>query len=137
MPNSGAAAYIQATLLSCREPSEIMPPTSEKQVIQALSSLVLKPQSAQGPIRYLSTLSDANLSDVRGMAESHHVVVRAFTLVRDQAGDLGFRTLGNWAAQILTEEHARIDNAVARLNEVVSTLQSSGCALVVMKSLDH
>ena len=35
------------------------------------------------------------------------------------------------------EEHARIENAVARLNEVVLTLQSSGCALVVMKSLDH
>jgi hypothetical protein len=137
MPNSGAAVHIQATLLSVREPSEIMPPTSEKQVIQALSSLVLKPQAAQGAIRYLSTLSDANLADVRSMAESHHVVVRALTLVHDEAGDLGFRTLGNWAAQVLTEEHARIENAVARLNEVVSTLQSSGCALVVMKSLDH
>jgi len=114
-----------------------MPATSEKQVIQALSSLVLKPQAAQGPIRYLSTLSEANLVDVLSMAESHHVVVRAFTLVRDQAADLGFRTLGNWAGQVLTEEHARIENAVARLNEVVSTLQSSGCALVVMKSLDH
>jgi hypothetical protein len=114
-----------------------MPATSEKQVIQALSSLVLKPQAAQGPIRYLSTLSEANLVDVRGMAESHHVVVRAFTLVRDQASDLGFRTLGNWAAQVLAEEQARIENAVTRLNQVVSTLQCSGCSLVVMKSLDH
>ena len=40
-----------------------MPATSEKQVIQALSSLVLKPQAAQGPIRYLSTLSEANLHE--------------------------------------------------------------------------
>jgi hypothetical protein len=114
-----------------------MPDTSEKQVIQALSSLVLKPQAAQDPVRYLSTLSEANLLDVRSMAESHHVVIRALALVREQAGNLGFCTLGNWAAQVLTEEQARIENAVARLNQVVSTLRSSGCALVVMKSLDH
>jgi Uncharacterised nucleotidyltransferase len=114
-----------------------MAATSEKQAIQALSSLVLKPHAAQGPIRYLATLSETNLLNLRSMAESHHVVVRASDLVRDQAGVLGFQTLGNWAAQVLTEEHARIENAVNRLNQVVSTLQSNGCAVVVMKSLDH
>jgi hypothetical protein len=114
-----------------------MPATSQKQVIQALSSLVLKPQAAQGPIRYLSTLSEANLVDVRSMADSHHVVVRAFGLVRDQAGDLGLRTLGNWAARVLTEEHARIENAVARLGDIVATLKAADCSVVVMKSLDH
>jgi hypothetical protein len=114
-----------------------MPATSEKQVIQALSSLVLKPQTAQVPIRYLATLTEQNLLDVRQMAESHHVVVRALSLVRDQACALGFRTLSNWATQILNEEHARIENAIAHLGQIVSTLQSSGCAIVVMKSLDH
>ncbi len=114
-----------------------MPATSQKQVIQALSSLVLKPQAVQGPIRYLSTLSESNRVDVRSMAESHHVVVRAFGLVRDQSANLGFHTLGNWANQVLTEEYARIENAVARLAEIIATLKAAGCAAVVMKSLDH
>jgi len=110
---------------------------SDKQVIQALSSLVLKPQSAAVPIRYLSTLSEANLLEVRRIAESHHVVVRALGLVRDQAPALGFRTLGNWATQVLNEEQARIQNAVTRLDQIVSTLQAAACQFVVMKSLDH
>jgi len=114
-----------------------MPATSEKQVIQALSSLVLKSEAAQGPIRYLSTLTETNLQQVRKIADSHHVVVRAFGLVRDQSSGLGFRTLSNWVAQVLTEEQARIDSAMVRLGEIISTLQSAGCAVVVMKSLDH
>ncbi|HLH06462.1 MAG TPA: hypothetical protein VKW78_04440 [Terriglobales bacterium] len=114
-----------------------MPATLEKQIIQALSSLVLKPQSAQGPIRYLATLSQSDLQHTRKIADSHHVVVRSLGVVRDQAAGLGFRTLGNWAAQVLLEEEARISNAITHLQEIVGTLEKAGCPVVVMKSLDH
>lgn len=114
-----------------------MPATSEKQILQALSALVLKPQASQGPIRYLATLSEADLQHVRRIADSHHVVVRALQLVSDQATGLGFRTLAAWASQVLMEEQARIQNAVVHLQQIVSALQSAGCPVVVMKSLDH
>lgn len=114
-----------------------MAATSENQIIQGLSSLVLKPQAVQGPIRYLSALNDNDLARVRQIAESHHVVLRALNLVRDQAGDLGFRTLATWASKVVAEEQSRIDNAMSRLSDIMATLAAEGCPAVVMKSLDH
>jgi hypothetical protein len=37
----------------------------------------------------------------------------------------------------MDKEHARINNALKFLHEIVNTLESSGCPTTVMKSLDH
>jgi hypothetical protein len=102
--------------------------------IHALSQLTLSPENAEPSIRYLAGLDDAGRQKLAALADSNHVVIRAFGVVAGRADD---HALADWANGTLAKETQRIDNALTHLHKICSELEAAGCAVTVMKSLDH
>lgn len=103
--------------------------------IHALSQLVLDPQNAETAVRYVAGLNDSHRDALVALADSNHVVVRAFSVVAQNAG--ADRSLAGWATEVLAKEEQRIQNALGYLERICSELESAGCPATVMKSLDH
>src|SRR5882672_6443330 len=88
-------------------------------------------------VEYISTVSDSELSDFLRVADIHHVSVRALQVVANAAGTLGHHKLAQWCDSTLSTERARIEHAVGFLERICHSLESSGCKVSVIKSLDH
>ena len=128
--NSGAAVLIQYFWLR-----KIAIPTQE--YIHALSLLTLNPDQAEQSVRYVAGLSPEEREQFLSLADSNHVVLRALEPLHRAAVANGDVVLAQWANDAMQREHARIDNAVGKLSQIVTTLENSGCPTTVMKSLDH
>jgi len=109
----------------------------EQQYIDAFLKLTLRPTSAADVFPLLTSLSDEQRKEFVGLADSNHVVVRAFEVINRVAGNRGDAGLQAWAMETLTRERARIANALAHLETVCNALEEEDCPSVVMKTLDH
>lgn len=109
-------------------------PTSQKinsPELDALLQLTLVPGSASN---YIAQLDDVGRTKLLVLAQSNHVVMRAFApLAQDPANP----ELAKWAQGAIAEERQRIDNALTFLHHICEELEQGGCATTVMKSLDH
>jgi hypothetical protein len=120
------------------EPAETMTPVSQRTDsidIDALLQLTLAPKTAQRAVRYVANLKEAEWKRLVALAEANHVVMRAcavIALLKDSEPKLA-----DMAANVLTRERARIDNALTFLHHICEELEQGGCAITVMKSLDH
>ena len=112
-------------------------PTDPKEVaiIRSLFQLTLAPFDCVEAVRHVESMDDVDRARFIGLAHDHHVVVRSLNALLE-AADLN-PAVRQWATQQLAAEHARIDNALPRLNAICDALEESGCPVVVMKSLDH
>jgi putative nucleotidyltransferase-like protein len=88
-------------------------------------------------LRYVGSLSDAQLKDFRALAETNHVIVRALTALQRAAAALGENRITDWCEHCLTDERARIARCIGRLHSICHVLESRGCKIAVIKSLDH
>lgn len=82
-------------------------------------------------------LSTQDLEQLRSLAHSNHVVIRAFEPLRQVLISAGKREEARWTGQVLAEENARIRHALSFLQQICSTLEEGGCPVTVIKSLDH
>ncbi len=103
--------------------------------LDALLRLTLHPGHANAALAYVSGLSDGGREQLVALADSNHVVVRAFRVVRENLCDKP--ALMEWTERVLAEEQARIDNALTFLHHICDELEQGGCPTTVMKSLDH
>jgi hypothetical protein len=103
--------------------------------IHALLQLTLNSSSADSAVAYVASLNDGERERLAALADSNHVVIRAFSVVAAQAGDN--QMLGTWANGVLAKERSRIANALTFLHHICDELESAGCPTTVMKSLDH
>ena len=71
------------------------------------------------------------------MADMHHVTIRALKPLERQAQAEGHSELAESLRTVLDQEHRRISRAMAGLQTVCSELEAAGCAVAVMKTLDH
>ena len=85
----------------------------------------------------LNSLTPQQRQDFVELADSNHVVIRAFEVINRVAGNRGNGDLQAWAMGVLTSERARIWNALERLQPVCDALEEEDCPSVVMKTLDH
>ena len=113
--------------------------------------LTLNPSDAGEAVHYVAGLNAEEREKFVSLADSNHVVLRALEPLEKAAkGPIsandaqiwgteagGKSELARWASEVMAKEHARIDNAVAKLHEIVRALEAGGCATTVMKSLDH
>jgi hypothetical protein len=88
-------------------------------------------------LRYVGGLSAVQLTDFRELANTNHVVVRALTILRNAALVLGESRIADWCEDCLAEERARIAHCIAMLHSICNALESRGCKVSVIKSLDH
>jgi hypothetical protein len=130
-----------------------MPPVQDStRSVELLSELVcsgiapagssnLKMRPAVSPsarlAELISVLRQDDLQPLRELAQSNHVIVRAFEALAPILDVEGNRLAAEWVKQAVEEERARIQHALGFLNEICSALQQSGCLPVVIKSLDH
>ena len=82
-----------------------------------------------------SGLDDVQRNGLVALAESNHVVVRAFAVIA--ANTSTSPELSDWVNRIVGGEKFRIRNALTHLRHVCNELEANGCAVAVMKSLDH
>jgi hypothetical protein len=110
---------------------------NENQYIDAFLKLTLRPTSAADVLPLLTSLTPQQRQDFVELADSNHVVIRAFEVINRVAGNRGDSDLQAWAVEVLGKERARITNAFNHLEPVVNALEEAGCPTVVMKTLDH
>jgi hypothetical protein len=109
----------------------------EKLYIDVLFKLTLRPAAAADVFPLLASLTPAQRQDFLDLADSNHVVVRAFEVINRVAGNRGLAELQAWAVGVLAAERARISHALDNLQKVCEALEEADCRTVVMKTLDH
>lgn len=114
-----------------------MPALSNKnsQELHVLSQLTLNPATAEPAVNYVAGLTNEQRDALASLADSNHVVIRAFQVVAQMAG--GNTELAGWANGVLAKEEVRIQNALTYLHRICDALEQGGCPTTVMKSLDH
>jgi hypothetical protein len=110
---------------------------AEKEYIDAFFRLTLKPTSAADVFSLLHSLTPQQRQDFVELADSNHVLVRAFEVINRVAGNRGDTEIQAWAVSVLAAERHRIHNALKQLEQVCNALEEENCPSVVMKTLDH
>jgi len=85
----------------------------------------------------ISGLSPKDLEDLKALAMTNHVIMRAFVPLQDLLEAHGRSEGAQWTADAIRQESARIDHALGFLARIGSTLEEGGCPVTVIKSLDH
>jgi Uncharacterised nucleotidyltransferase len=96
--------------------------------------------------RYVSRLNEEEFTNFVGLADTHHVILRAFNVLQSTASlESGAivpapddeKQIPDRCEKALADERARIDRAVGYLHLICSALEARGCQVAVIKSLDH
>lgn len=103
--------------------------------IDALLQLTLNSSNADSAVAYVAGLDAVDRERLVALADSNHVVIRAFSVVAALTGENP--ALSTWVNAVLAKEQARIQNALNLLHHICHELESAGCPTTVMKSLDH
>jgi hypothetical protein len=117
-------------------------PTGASKSLTVLSRLLFSPRNERDPNRPedLSGILNLNFdesSDMLALADAHHVPIRALQPFELRARAVGNRELAGWAADAIKRERIRIESALSFLTEICGTLETEGCNVMVIKSLDH
>jgi hypothetical protein len=112
-------------------------PASEKDHIRILSLLTLNPSRADECLQYVAGLAEPEREHLLSIADSHHVTMRAFSVLHETAQQRGNEPVAYWSSRVIENESARIENALSHLSKIVSELETNGAPTVVVKSLDH
>ncbi len=91
----------------------------------------------RGDLRYVAGLNRRQWEEFLELANSNHVVMRAVAVLQNAAAALGDNELAERCVLALAVERARIENAVGFLQRICQALESHGCEVAVIKSLDH
>ena len=105
--------------------------------LHALSVLALCPDRSAEAVRHVVGLDESEREEFIHLAEVHHVVIRALEPLERQARTDGHAELARRVRTALDREQDRIAKALAGLDRVCAQLEAAGCAVVVMKTLDH
>ncbi|HET7184489.1 MAG TPA: hypothetical protein VFI82_07370 [Terriglobales bacterium] len=113
----------------------------DRDYVHVLSLLTLgrhpQPSTTIDPVAFVAGLNAAQRDELLQTAQSHHVVVRAFARLQQDAALAAQPDVVTWAGEVTTRERERIDHALPFLDSVCQQLNTGGCATTVIKSLDH
>lgn len=114
---------------------------SDRDLVHVLSLLTLghhpEPSTTIHPVAFVAGLNSTQRAELLETAQSHHVVIRAFSRLQQDAALAGQSDVVTWAGEVVTRERERIDHALPYLEMVCTSLNSGGCPTTVIKSLDH
>jgi hypothetical protein len=85
----------------------------------------------------VTAYNEERLHELLALADTHHVTVRALRVLGQLAGQHTQTSVQEWCRSAIEAEHGRISKAIEWLHAIVQALQSSGCPVSVIKSLDH
>jgi hypothetical protein len=110
---------------------------SETDLVNCLLELTLNPYPTAATLKVIGSLSNGERNEFLRLANMHHVIIRGLDPVRKAAMANGNAGLSKWATGAISKEEARVQNALVHLHAVCTELESAGCPITVMKSLDH
>jgi hypothetical protein len=122
------------------------PAFQEQQHIDALSRLMFRGyagnfntplqdlDSIQPELFAIASLKGKPRTDFLDLANTHHVIVRALTLLENWTRG---RRATSWYGDVLAAERLRTAHALTILQAACEGLESHGCKVAVIKSLDH
>lgn len=82
-------------------------------------------------------LTSRDLEELQSLAIANHVILRTFERLVPILEELRTREEADRVTLAIDEERKRIDHAVTFLHQICVALESSGCPVTVIKSLDH
>jgi hypothetical protein len=86
---------------------------------------------------YVERLTSTQGNTFLELANTNHVIVRAFTTIENAAVALGSDGIADWCDDSLRRERSRIEHGVDMLHSICNVLESRGCKVAVIKTLDH
>ena len=114
------------------------PDATDRNFVHHLSLLTLgDPAHTADSLAFVASLSPTQRETLHTTADSHHVIIRAFTELHERAVEGADHDVADWSMEAITKERARIDHALPLLDHVCRGLNSNGCPTTVIKSLDH
>jgi Uncharacterised nucleotidyltransferase len=87
--------------------------------------------SIQPELEKIAALEDDERAKFVELANTHHVIVRTLSLLERASID------GRWYQEVLSTERTRTAHALEYLQVICQALESHGCKVAVIKSLDH
>jgi hypothetical protein len=93
------------------------------------------PERGEDISRIVSRFSPEDFGELWNLANSHHVIARAFPVLRDRMAAEGHDQV-EWVDHSLVKERARIQHALSFLFPICEALKEAG-DVIVIKSLDH
>lgn len=110
-------------------------PSSSKALV--LLSRLLLPGDADSVQADVKGLSRQEFEDLLALANSNHVVMRAFNAALHILQDAQDSERAEWMSTAIATERARIQHALPYLHRVCSAFEEEGRDVTVIKSLDH
>ena len=89
------------------------------------------------PLAFVASLNAEEREKLLATADSHHVIIRAFAVLHQDALLAGNNDVAEWTLKAITTERTRIDAALSVLDRVVRELNANSCPTTVIKTLDH
>jgi putative nucleotidyltransferase-like protein len=100
-------------------------------------ALPADPESMGSDLRCVAALNSSQWDEFLELANCNHVVMRACAVLRRAATARGENDLARRCETSMTAEWARIERATGFLQRICTALESQGCKVAVIKSLDH
>src|ERR1700738_338119 len=112
--------------------------TNSTKSLILLSEILLSRDSGRSEelSRIAAGLSEEELLELSALANSHHVAIRTFPVLRQMMTVEGNSQSAEWIEDAIEKERARIQNALSFLEPICDALEEAG-KVVVIKSLDH
>jgi hypothetical protein len=95
-------------------------------------------------LRYVARLDEDEFANFIDLANNHHVIVRGLSVVQNIADSSAAALTSEYERQVvercdsaMAAERARIDRAIGYLHSICDALETRGCRVAVIKSLDH
>lgn len=88
-------------------------------------------------LRYVASLRQPEFAGFIALANIHHVIVRALTVLQSAAALDNEKEVAERCEAALAAERARIERAIGFLRSICVVLEGRGCEVAVIKSLDH
>jgi hypothetical protein len=82
-------------------------------------------------------LSQVDMQEIHTLANTNHVIMRGFEVLRRAAVAANDHQRAEWAVDALAAERGRIENAVSFLRAICAAFEEQGYDVLVIKSLDH
>ncbi len=105
--------------------------------LRALSLLVFCPERSDEPVQHVAGLDAHEREEFFKLADAHHVIVRGFQPLQQQAYSIDNQELVLFTQNMLDRERNRIAKALTYLENVCTRIKAAGCDVTVIKTLDH
>lgn len=120
--------FLSALLLTSPQPPK---------ATTGMSTPAVQGTDSSRAINDVAELTAVRFEQLKSLAMTNHVIVRAFELMQKALAAGSNRELSEAVAAALNEERSRIAHALGYLHNICGALEANGCAVTVIKSLDH